>query len=61
MKTTKITQLRNETTGETAPVHRIGTDEEGRAIVQRVEGWQPVDASGQPVECECDCDGNWLV
>lgn len=61
MATTKnIHALLNTQTGETAPRHVIGTDEKGRTLVQYVEGWEPVDAAGQVVDCEQDYDGNWI-
>jgi hypothetical protein len=55
-----ISYYRNEKTGELAPPHIVGTDENGRRIYQFVEGWQPADATGVPIACESDYDGNWL-
>lgn len=51
----KITTYRNLETGETAPAHWIGRDEEGRDLYQYVEGWEPVEPY------ECDDDGNWMA
>ena len=56
-----ISFYRNEKTGELAPPHVIGTDEDGSKLYQYVEGWQPVDRDGKPVECEQDHDGNWIA
>ncbi len=58
---TEIAYYRNEETGELAPPHIIGEDEDGRRLYQSVEGWEPVDCDGAPVECDYDYDGNWLA
>ena len=50
----KQMDCRNLTTGEIAPGHRNGTDDEGRVIYQRVAGWEPT------VAYDCDEDGNWF-
>lgn len=55
-----ISYYRNETTDELAPPHLIGTDEEGRELYLFIDGWYPTDASGNEIECEQDCDGNWI-
>lgn len=55
-----ISFYRSEQTGELAPPHVIGTDEDGTKLYQFVEGWVPVDYDGNPVECESDEDGNWI-
>jgi hypothetical protein len=58
---------RNEITGELAPIHRIGTDEDGREIISRVDGWDLCRDDGSPLadsesDCvECDEDGNYLI
>lgn len=60
-------KLRNEITGELAPIHRLGTDEDGRAIVQRIDGWDLCHDDGLPLDdsesdcVECDEDGNYLI
>ena len=55
-----IIELRNTATGEIAPAHRIGETEDGRALIQFVEGWEPV-AGGEAVALESDQDGNWIA
>ncbi len=47
--------------GQMVPGHYLGTDEAGRKIYQRVEGFSPIGDDGKPVEFDCDSDGNWLV
>lgn len=62
METTQtIHSYRNDSTGELAPPHRLGTDEDGATLYRSVEGWTPVDAEGNDIEVECDEDGNWTV
>lgn len=56
----EISYYRNIKTGEMAPPHLVGTDEEGNSLYQFVEGWEPVDYHGNPVECDSDSDGNWI-
>jgi len=53
-----ITDYRNDVTGELAPPHVLGTDERGRRLYGRVDGWTPVDATGREVAVEYDRDGN---
>jgi hypothetical protein len=45
---------KNLETGEIAPAHRIGTNDEGEVIYQYVEGWEPV------FTYYSDEDGNWI-
>jgi len=45
---------RNLETGEEAPAHLIGTTEDGRALYQAIEGWEPKEPY------ESDEDGNWI-
>lgn len=62
MSATKtIWEYRNDKTGELAPPHRIGSNEEGKPIYQSIDGWTPVDSDGNEIECEYDYDGNWIV
>ncbi len=46
--------LTNLTTGETAPAHLIGEDDDGHPVYQFIEGWEP------NFTFECDEDGNWV-
>jgi hypothetical protein len=46
---------RNTATGEEAPAHRIGTNDEGQVIFQYVEGWEPT------FDHDTDEDGNWVA
>lgn len=39
----RITQYRNVSTGELAPAHDVGTDENGDRLYQVPEGWEPVE------------------
>jgi hypothetical protein len=58
-----IKGMRNDRTGEMAPAHRLGRDEDGRSLCLFVEGWSPVDEDGQeidPASLECDADGNYI-
>lgn len=55
-----ISYYRNTQTGELAPPHVLGINEDGLKLYQYVEGWFPVDYDGNPVECDCDEDGNWI-
>ena len=57
-----IANYKNESTGELAPPHRLGTTDDGEAIYQGVDGWTPVDREGNEVEVSyVDEDGNWVV
>lgn len=56
----RIAFYRNEKTGELAPPHLVGTDEDDRPVYQCIHGWRPVDYDGKPVEYDCDYDGNWV-
>ncbi len=56
----RIIYYRNKKTGELADAHWIGTDEDGRPLFQYVEGWEPADYDGNPLECEQDYDCNWI-
>lgn len=69
----KIDGMRDMTTGQIGPAHLNGTDEDGRAVYQAIDGWEPVTATddGQfedegarfnlipPENLECDQDGNY--
>lgn len=50
----KPVEYKNLTTGEIAPAHRIGTNDEGEVVYQFVEGWEPT------VPSVTDEDGNWI-
>ena len=52
----KFTAYRRLETGEEAPPHLLGADDEGRSVYLAVEGWEPI---GAPYAC--DEDGNWIV
>lgn len=52
-------QVRNDSTGEVAPAHQVGTDGNGRPLYSHVEGWTAIDSSGIHAAIECDADGNW--
>ncbi len=55
-------EMQNIETGERAPAHRIGTDEQGRAIYQRVNGWELVGKGlDTEIDTERDPDGNYHV
>ncbi len=56
----EIAAYRNVTTGEIAPAHRLGVTDENRPLFQAVEGWEPVNTDGKPVDYECTPDGNWV-
>lgn len=56
----RIATLHNLSTGEVAPPHFLGTDEDGRRLVVFVEGWQPYTGDGRCVYPEQDEDGNWI-
>lgn len=56
-----IRNYRNDSTGELAPPHVLGTDDGGRKLYKSADGWTPVDHNGDEVAVECDADGNWLV
>lgn len=55
-----IAHYRNDSTGELSAPHRIGTDDQGRALYLGVPGWSPVDGTGNPVEVDTDEDGNFV-
>ena len=57
----KITDMRNDSTGELSPPHVIGTDANDRALYHAVPGWTPVDVDGNEVPCNADEDGNLTV
>jgi hypothetical protein len=49
--------VRNNETGEVAPGHCVGTDDEGRKLYSVPEGWVPVgeyelDEDGRARECD---------
>lgn len=50
----KTVEYKNLETGEIAPAHRIGTNDEGEVIYQYVEGWEPT------TPYTTDEDGNWI-
>ena len=56
-----IKNMRNDSTGELSPPHRIGKDDSGRDLYQGLPGWTPVDADSEPVEVEYDGDGNFTL
>lgn len=53
-------KIKNSHTGETAPAHRIGETEDGKAIYQSVEGWVLTTNDGIPVAFDFDHDGNMI-
>lgn len=58
----KISYYKSYSTGELAPPHQIGEDEEGRALYRFVEGWEPVDSEGREIPgLRSGEDGNWFV
>lgn len=48
-------EMFNETTGEAVVAHKIGTDNEGRAVYAYAEGCVPCEPYGY------DEDGNWVL
>lgn len=48
-------QVRNIETGEIAPAHVIGTNEDNLPVIQFAEGWEPA------FPYETDEDGNWIA
>ncbi len=55
-----VAYYKNAASGELAPPHRIGVNEDGLTLYQFVKGWIPVDYDSNEVECAQDYDGNWI-
>jgi len=53
-----IASLRNDSTGELAPPHLLGTDATGAPLYLAVEGWTPITSTGAAAICTADEDGN---
>lgn len=51
--------MRNTANGELAPVHWIGTDEDGRDVYASAEGWELVGV--EDTDWEYDESGNYVV
>lgn len=56
--TRTISHYRNDQTGELAPPHVIGTDENDNNLYSRQDGWTPVDSNGKPVEVDITEDAS---
>lgn len=60
MSVSRIETIRHLVHGTAAEPHFIGTDSEGRRLVQFVEGYQPESNDGRVIYPEQDADGNWI-